>query len=589
MAEDQTMPEYVLSFKPTTTGFGIHDPSAVIFEDGVPVYGIEEERLSRRKHAENQFPERAIRACLDHCDVSLSEIDEIYLPYKPELLSKLIISNVRNAVQNPSFVGRSASTDSSGSVLGNIATVTDTVDRYLAGRSGDLVAAVEQHLERSFAAPLPPITTLEHHRCHAASAYYPADFTDGLVLTLDGRGEYDSTVVWHAANGELSRDRTYTHPNSLGHFFAAVTEFLGYRAFNGEGKIMGLAPYGEQNDRIENRLRNAVRGGVEYDVTDITTGTIEDGVNRLEDLFDRPRKRDTDDFSQWEKDFAFTAQKFVEETVIEIVREYTDRYNTSNVGLSGGVALNCKMNKRVMELDCVDNIFIQPVSHDGGLALGAGLIHSQADIDMPNIYYGPEHSTEEIINVLEKNKLEYEIPDDLGRTVAEQIADGKLIGWFQGRLEMGPRALGNRSILADPRTAASRDRVNKYVKHREEWRPFAPSMLESAADDYLINAEPSPFMIKTFRVDDSTKNDIQAVLHPADDTTRPQTVREDQNPRYYRLIKTFEDITGVPVVLNTSFNDHGEPIVTTPSEAIKDFYGMGLDTLVLGDVVVEKP
>jgi len=585
------MPEYVLSFKPTTAGFGTHDPSAVIFEDGVPIYGIEEERLTRQKHAEKQFPKRAIRACLDYCDLSLPDVDRIYLPYKPELLSKLITSNVRNVVRNPSFFGRSAGDggSGSGSVLGNVSTVTGTADEYLAARSGDLVEAVEKRLEKTFSGPVPPLSTLEHHKCHAASAYYPADFKDGLVLTLDGRGEYDSTVVWRARNGNLTRERTYTHPNSLGHFFGAVTEFLGYRAFNGEGKIMGLAPYGEQNNEIERKLRSVIDGGVDYDVTEITTGSIEDGVSRLEELFDRSRKKESGDYSQWEKDFAYIVQKFVEETVISIVRAYTDEFNTANVGLAGGVALNCKMNKRVMELDCVEDIYIQPVAHDGGLALGAGLLHEKVDVEMPTIYYGPEYGTEEIVDILETNKLEYRMPDNLERTIAEKIADGELVGWFQGRMEMGPRALGNRSIIADPRTAASRDRVNKYVKHREGWRPFAPSMLESAIDDYLVNAEPSPYMIKTFGVKQETKDDIEAVLHPADDTTRPQTVREDQNPRYHQLISEFEEITGVPVVLNTSFNDHGEPIVTTPTEAIKDFYGMGLDTLVLGDIVLEKP
>lgn len=583
------MPDYVLSFKPTTRGFGVHDPSSVIFEDGVPVYGIEEERFSRQKHAENQFPRRSIRACLDHCGIKLSDVDEILLPYKPELLSKLLCSHVRNVVSNPSFVGRSASEESSGSLLGNVSTVTGTVDKYLGARSGDLVEIVERHLHKHFDGPLPPISTLEHHRCHAAGAYYPASFDEGLVLTLDGRGEYDSTVVWRAEDGELTRERTYDHPNSLGLFYAAATEFLGYRAFNGEGKIMGLAPYGNPNERIRRKLLSVIDGGVDYDVTEITTGEIDDGVDRLEDIFGRTRNKEAGDFSQWEQDFAFIVQQFLEETVVALVEEYTSQFSTANVGLSGGVALNCKMNKRVMELDSVDTIYIQPVAHDAGLALGAGLVYAGKQIEIPTAYHGPEYSAKQIEDALETNKLSYERPDDLERIVAERIADGELIGWFQGRLEMGPRALGNRSILADPRTEASRDRVNRYVKHREEWRPFAPSMLEEAAPDYLKNAESSPYMIKTFEVKPEARDDIEAVLHPADDTTRPQTVSQAQNPRYYRLISEFESITDVPVVLNTSFNDHGEPMVTKPREAIKDFYGMGLDTLVLGDFLLEKP
>lgn len=589
LGKEGSMSDYVLSFKPTTRGFGVHDPSSVIFEDGEVVYGIEEERLSRRKHAANQFPKRSIRACLDYCGIELGDIDEILLPYRPELLSKLLSSHVQNVVTNPSFFRRSAGEESSGSLLGNVATVTDTVDKYLGARSDELVELVEQRLANQFTGPVPPISTLSHHRCHAAGAYYPAAFEEGLVLTADGRGEYDSTVVWRAKNGELTRERTYEHPNSLGLLYGAATEFLGYRAFNGEGKIMGLAPYGEHNERIDRKLRSVVDGGVDYDVTEVTTGEIEDGVEKLEDMFGRSRKKEAGEYTDWEQDFAFTIQQFLEETVLDIVRAYLRKFSTSNVGLAGGVALNCKMNKRVMDLDAVDDIYIQPVAHDGGLALGAGMLHQKKPLDMPTVYHGPSHSNSRIEETLEKNKLEYEQSNDIEREVAELLADGKLVGWFQGRLEMGPRALGNRSILADPRTEASRDRVNRYVKHREEWRPFAPSMLEEAADEYLENAEPSPFMIKTFDVRQEQKDDIKAVLHPADDTTRPQTVNENQNPRYYRLISEFESITGVPVVLNTSFNDHGEPIVTTPTEAIKDFYGMGLDALALGDWLLRKP
>jgi carbamoyltransferase len=352
---------------------------------------------------------------------------------------------------------------------------------------------------------------------------------------------------------------------------------------------MGLAPYGNPNERIKRKLLSVIDGGVDYDVTEITTGEIDDGVNRLEEIFARARNKEAGEFSQWEQDFAYTIQQFLEETVVNIVNEYTSQFSTANVGLSGGVALNCKMNKRVMELDSVDTIYIQPVAHDAGLALGAGLVYAGKQIDIQTIYHGPEYSAKQIKDVLETNKLSYKQPDDVERVVAERIADGELVGWFQGRLEMGPRALGNRSILADPRTESSKDRVNRYVKHREEWRPFAPSMLEEAAPDYLKNAQSSPYMIKTFDVKPEARDDIEAVLHPADDTTRPQTVSETQNPRYYRLISEFESITDVPVVLNTSFNDHGEPIVTKPSEAIKDFYGMGLDTLVLGDFLLEKP
>ncbi|WP_123538502.1 carbamoyltransferase family protein [Halosimplex salinum] len=567
---------YVLSFHPSVRMFGSHDPSAVIFRDGELVYGVEEERLTREKHAVNTFPEQAIRACLDHCDIGLRDVDKILLPWEPELYRQSLVSTFKEAISGP----ESARTKFY--QTGQAAKQTLVSSLFS-------VEWIENRLE-DLGSEVPPVETLSHHRCHAASALHPAPFDDGLVLSIDGRGEYDSTVVWEARNARLERVKTYEYPNSLGTFFGVVTKFLGYYPNNGEGKVMGLAPYGERNRRIESTLRGVIDTGVEYDVTELTTGGFESGVERLEALFGRSRNKTRGEFDQWEKDLAFTAQYLLEETVTEIAETYLREFGTSNVGLAGGVALNCKMNRRVMELDAVDGIFIQPVANDAGTAIGAGMLESgpRRTSEMTDVYWGPSFSTETIEERLETNKLDYERPDDLERAVAERLADGDLVGWFQNRLEMGPRALGNRSILADPRTEASRDRVNKFVKHREEWRPFAPSMLEEAADEYLENAEPSSFMIKTFSTRPEARDDITAVLHPSDQTTRPQTVREDQNPRYYRLISEFEDVTGVPVVLNTSFNDHGEPVVTKPNEAIKDFFGMGLDTLVLQDLIVEK-
>ena len=570
------MAKYILSFHPAVRTFGGHDPSAVLFEDGELVFGIEEERLTRDKHAASTFPEQAIRACLDYSDISLADVDTVISPWEPRLFNKSFVSTLKNSIIGEESARMKFYRAGQAAKKSLVSTMFSI--EWISNRLSDI------------GSPVPPIETLPHHRCHAASALYPAPFNTGLVLTLDGRGEYDSTVVWEAKNGTLDRSNTWEYPNSLGLFFGAVTKFLGYYPNNGEGKVMGLAPYGERNHEIETALRELIDTGINYDVTAITAGGFESGVTRLEDLFDRSRNDTRGQFDQWEKDLAFTTQYLLEETVTEIVEKYLPEVDTNNVGLAGGVALNCKLNRRVMELDSVDQLFIQPVAHDAGTAVGAGMLACgpTAVPEMDTVYWGSEFTTGEIRELLETNKLDYEQPDDLERVVAERLADGDLVGWFQGRLEMGPRALGNRSILADPRTEASRDRVNKYVKHREEWRPFAPSMLEEAADDYLLHAEPSSYMIKTFATNPENQDDITAVLHPSDATTRPQTVREDQNPRYYRLISAFEQITGVPAVLNTSFNDHGEPIVTHPSEAIKDFFAMGLDILVLEDFIIEK-
>lgn len=567
---------YTLSFKPAVGLYGQHDPSAALFDDGELLFAIEEERLTRDKHAVDTFPEQAIYACLEYEGIELADLEKIVLPYDPKLRSKILGHYLKHTAQLDSSLQKATH-------------LQNVVKDQFTGRFMP-THAVESRL-RQIGTPVPPIECRSHHACHAASAFHPSTFDEAVVLTIDAKGEYDSTVVWHASADGLTRVRTYEHPNSWGLFYAAVTNYLGYRMFNGEGKVMGLAPYGEDNPEIERRLRECIDTGVDYDVTALTGrwGT-EHGVSTLEELFDRPRSTTTDEFDQFEKDLAHTAQKLLEESVTEMVGAYVDRVGTGNVALAGGVVLNCKLNKAVAEHPAVEDVFIQPVAHDAGLALGGGWIdHRPDEIEpMTNLYWGPEYETEEIEALLGTNKVDYTVPDDLERQVAEFLADGALVGWFQGRLELGPRALGNRSILADPRTADSRDRVNHFVKHREGWRPFAPSMVESAAGEYLENATESPYMITTFDVTPKRCDELQAVVHPADDTTRPQTVRAEQNPRYYRLLREFESVTGVPVLLNTSFNDHGEPIVNTPTQALKDFFAMGLDVLVLEDVVVTK-
>lgn len=570
---------YTLAVNPAfQPAFGIHDPSAALFRNAELRFGVEEERFTRQKHAVGTFPENAIRACLDYGEIAVSELDRILLPNRRQLETKIAPYLLSRALRQ-------------GSIGERLYRVNDELLRL----AGDVVGPkrqFERTLADTFGEPVPPVESYSHHACHAASAFHPSGFEEALVLTIDGRGEYDSTVVWHGGPEGLERLRTYEFPNSLGYLYSAVTEYLGYYPFNGEGKTMGLAPYGTENWDIERRLRSVIDTSVDYDVTPITKdGHTTRAAERLADLFGRPPREDPrEGFKQWEKDLAYTVQKLLEEIVSNITLEYGARHGLRNVALAGGVALNCKMNKRIMELDSVDATFVQPVANDAGLAVGAGMIrHPPREVpDMTDVYWGPEYSTDEIASMLDTNHVDYEISEDVASATAERLANGELVGWFRGRTELGPRALGNRSILADPRSVESRDRVNEFVKHREKWRPFAPSLIESAAPDYLINHEPAPFMIKTFDVPEESKEEIEAVVHAADDTTRPQTVREDQNPRYYRLLREFEALTGVPVVLNTSFNDSGEPIVNTPTEAVKDFFGMGLDALVLEDVVIEK-
>jgi len=537
---DTPVTDYTLAIHPATDGFGSHDPSAVLFADGSVAFGVEEERLVREKHAPGTFPERAIRACLGHGGLGLSDLDAVLVPWEPP-------------------------------------------DRA----HGDAAPAGVATLEGRLAAmgrPVPPVETVNHHRCHAASAFYPSGFDEALVVTVDGRGTRDATVVWVGRGDDLRRVRTYEPPNSLGYLYAAVTGYLGYRVFGGEGKVMGLAPYGGENSAIESRLRSVVDTGVDYDVTPLVGGGIQGGIDRLAELFDRPRSAPR--ASEWERDLAHATQRLLEETVLDICRTYCARYGLSDVCLAGGVALNCKLNQRVAESPPVERLFVQPVAGDAGAPLGAGFLHGNDPGTMATVYWGPSYSRQAVRRCLDRHGLAYDRPADLPHAVARLLADGAIVGWIRGRLEMGPRALGNRSVLADPRSADARHRVNAFVKGREAWRPCAPSLLAEAAPDYLERPAAAPYMIRTFDVPPETRREIPAVVHPADGTTRPQTVREAHNPRFYRLLAAFEEVTGVPVVLNTSFNRRGDPIVATPEEAVGTFLDVGLDALVVDEFLV---
>jgi carbamoyltransferase len=571
---------HTLSFRPSGIDlYHNHDPSAAIFTDGELIFAAEEERYTRQKHANDMFPEKAIQQCLDECNLEVTELNKILIPDDLHLRYRSLSHQLKESLFHTQSPLQSA-------YWLNRSFINQVRSRFKP------LEPIKRRLNSILGSPLPPIEVRSHHACHAASTFHPSGFEEALVVTMDGRGEFDSTVIWTGDDSGVERVRTYKYPNSLGILFGTITEFLGFRSNNGEGKVMGLAPYGNPNPEVADTLREAVTVGVNYNVTEITTSSPDQsmGVENVERLFGRDRKDHPSEFTQWEKDLAYETQQLLEEIVTNLIAHYLDKTGQSNVALAGGVVLNCKLNKRIMEMGQVESLFIQPASSDAGLAVGAGYLNQDpADVEpLESIYYGDSFNTNKIRELLETNKIEYREPDNLERHIAERIADGELVGWYQSRMELGPRALGNRSILADPRTEASRDRINKYVKHREEWRPFAPSLRYEDIDEYLVSAEESPFMIKTFDVHEDKRSEIAAVIHPGDGTTRPQTVRTDQNPRYHSLLTEFNNVTDTPVLLNTSFNDHGEPIIRTPKEAVKAFYAMGLDLLVLNDVLVQK-
>ncbi|QLD86841.1 carbamoyltransferase [Natronomonas halophila] len=563
-----------------------HDPSACLVRDGSIISVVEQERITREKHAVGSFPIEAIEEVIDLASVSFSDIDAIATSRNYDQTRRIFAKEVKAGLRSDLPLKKKG-----------IEAFGKPVQRLLRSNE-DLKAEVRGSVNDHFDLPVqdvPPIHCLNHHLTHAASAYYPSGFDDALVVSLDNHGDHLATAIYTARNGTINERKTFHQYNSLGAYYGALTEFIGFRSHNGEGKVMGLAPYGQQNDLIDATLTNYCSVGEgEYDVTELTYRQKDDRVPKLSrDLNMEPRYWD-DEITQEYKDLAYHGQAKLEEIVTDLVSYYVDETGLSNVCLAGGVALNCKMNRRIRKLEGVDGIFVQPVANDAGGSIGGALELSERrgypTEEMTHVYYGSSYDSETIRKTLDRLKVDYTEPEDVCEVTAAALEQGALVGWFQGSMEAGPRALGNRSILADPRDEASLDRVNKFVKHREEWRPFSPSMLPSAAETYLQD-EPSKaarFMIDTFASTERAREDIPAVLHPSDKTMRPQIVLEDTNPRYHRLISEFEERTGVGVVLNTSFNDSGEPIVRTPREAVRDFYGMGLDLLVLGDFVIRK-
>ena len=579
-----------MSFKPagTSTIPDVHDPSAVLSKNGKIIAGVEEERLIRIKHAVDVFPIQSIKFCLDYAGIKISDVDKIVIPDDPDLFRKDAYSfwNLKRLSYKLYLKNRYKEE------CGTLNPISHYVSNKKKSRQKIMLYLKSYFGEQKY----PEIEFIGHHLCHAASSFYPSGFENATIISIDGVGDFDSTVIWSWDGDDFNREFSCKLDNSLGYFYGAFTVFLGYKFCNGESKIMGLAPYGEKNqdifDVFDEIIKTSSKG---YDVSEISIPMIFGttvAVKRIEDLFGIKRRLPNEEFTKEHRDLAFAVQFYLEKIALNLVKLAVELCGNNNICLSGGVALNCKMNKKIMELPEVDKLFIQPVAHDAGLALGAVLEASKKigyDINfkMTHNYFGPNYDSVMIKNFLEERKISFSKIKNL-KFIAQALSKGKFIGWFQGRMEMGPRTLGNRSILMDPRRNDLKDSLNELVKHREKWRPYAPSILEDFADEIIENYDFAPFMIKTFDVNKKYRNDIEAVLHPIDKTTRPHVVYRDTNPRYYDFIREFWKITGIPMVLNTSFNDHGEPIVCNPQDALKMFYGAGLDILVLEDYMILK-
>jgi carbamoyltransferase len=422
------------------------------------------------------------------------------------------------------------------------------------------------------------------------SAYSFSGFDDAAVVVMDGRGAWEATSIWRGKDGRLEHVLTIPFPDSVGYFYSEFTEYLGFQRNSDEWKVMGLAPYGKAG--VD--LRAFIDAEAEpYKVH--ARKLVANGVAPFAEMVRLfgPRRAAESEIGERHKDVAWAVQDACENAMMSVVKMAIEKTKSRNVCLAGGVALNSKANGKIVASGLVEKFFVQPAASDDGVALGAavapymdngGRLPMRA---MRHAYLGPAFDDEAIESALRTYKLKYTRLGDVAAAAAELLSKGKILGWFQGRMEFGPRALGSRSILADPRDPEMNAKVNNAVKFREWWRPFAPSMKKEAAAEYLESAEDSPFMILTAQVRAEKRDVIPSVTH-VDGSARPQTVEKEINPLYWRLIDEFGKRTGVPVIMNTSFNLRGEAIVHTPTDAIRTFFSSGMDALVIGGFLVGK-
>jgi carbamoyltransferase len=547
----------------------LHDTASALLCDGEIVFAGAEERFSRIKK-DKSFPARSIRAALDFAGIKATDLDAVAFGWNEPVVTPW-------HTMKCSLSGRIPRSYAKPTVIDLLYDVRhrggENTMRYTLG---DL--------------PRTKVMFIDHHLAHAYSAYSLSGFDDAIVLIVDGRGAYQATSLYHGQGGELKLVRQIPYPNSLGMLYESFTDLLGFERHNDEWKVMGLAAYGQPTFPMGAHIK-ITDDGYRIDPmalmgrnwTDLSPLTARYGVRR------DPEKS----ISDADRDLAASVQKATEDAMMALLRDALRRIPSKNLCLAGGVAMNSKANGKLMASGLIDRIFIQAAATDDGTALGAALAgYHQVTGQMPryemkSAYLGPGYTGAQIEQALRVYKIPFIHSANIARAAAQLISEGNIVGWFQGRMEFGPRALGNRSILADARDPEMKNKVNDSIKFRENWRPFAPSVLAERFHEYFEPAAPSPFMILTHTVREDKRRVIPAVTH-ADNSARIQTVERDVNPRYWELISEFDQITGVPVVMNTSFNLRGEPIVCEPKDAIRTFYSSGLDFLVLGDCLVAK-
>lgn len=549
-----------------------HESTACLVQDGRVAAFIEEERLNRHKHTA-VFPGEAIKLCLKMAGLKLRQIDQATFFWNPYLE---LTHNLKHLIK---YFPRSL----------NLLLGPSGSDEF--SSLGRIWAVL--NLKRYF--PHTPIYYCQHHLAHAATAYYPSGFKSAAILTLDGRGESTTLLMALGEGNRITKLREDKIPHSLGLLYSGVTDWLGFKAFSDEGKVMGLSSYGNRNlvKKFKRLVRFLPQGRIKLNLDYFqfhTHGRRQWLSKKFLNEFGPARKAD-EPITSYHKNMAKALQIVLEEGALYLVRQLYRLTKNPNLCLSGGVALNCLTNRRIIEETPFKRVFIPSMANDSGAALGSALYwyHQVKDelkrFPLKDVYLGPKFSDREILQVLKRRQLHYQKQADICATAAKLLSQGKIIGWFQGRMEAGPRALGNRSILADPRNPKMKDILNRRVKHREPFRPFAPSVLKEKSLDYF-DYDNSPSMIVVAHVRPGKKHLVPSIVH-VDNTVRLHTVEKNINPLYHRLITNFFKLTGIPVVLNTSFNDK-EPIVCTPQHAVATFLQTDMDALAIGNYLVTK-
>lgn len=555
------------------------DSAASLICDGKLVAAAEEERFSRVKH-HSGFPYHAVQFCLDQAGIKIGDIEHASLYWRPWVLGHKAMQAVKSLAISPDMFRARADR--------GIAQVSES---YLG------MLKLPRLIKQRYGPSRFRFRYLEHHRCHAASAFLVSPFESAAIFTMDGTGEDTTTLFSHGRGTQIRPIKRIKLPHSLGQFYSAVTNLLGFDMFGGdEWKVMGLAAYGEPEFYDFFSKRVLMRNG-NYDFY-VNIRVLDHHLAKRYQFSDEivknlgPTRLPGDPITERHQNIAASAQKALEDVVLYLLNGLHKETGEENLCLAGGVAFNSVMNGRIINESPFKRVFIQPAAGDAGCSLGAAflthntVLKNERVFEMEHAYWGPSFSNEACAKALQEFGMKFETaPDEeLLPRVARMIADGAIVGWFQGRMEFGPRALGNRSFLADPRRADMRELLNKKVKLREWFRPLAPSMLEESSSQIFGAPRRDPFMVTVFTVAEDQRDRIPAVVH-VDNTARPQTVSQKTNPRYWGLIKEFERLTGVPALLNTSFNIQ-EPIVCQPRDAIKTFKSASFDALVLENNLV---